>query len=273
MSTTGPASWNSNGSEDGKLDAPDSAGEIEDTSAFAEALAKNGRPNLAPLDPRILAHIDPLIAGDNRQVSDALLNMCQDDTVNGGWIAWLSSKVRQFVNEMKDDLLLPLIQAGALSDERVAKLADDLKSVQTMLSTFNPNDIVTELTNLRNENNDLRAKVEAAQKTVKTMTELHKDAYTGMVQIYNEFRDSNKVTSNDERDRLLEEVKRLTLQLSKTTTTTTPTVQIPSTASTSSHSLIRVDNRPAITWMDLRTKFRPQLTPAEAMQMFRDGTR
>jgi hypothetical protein len=275
MSTTGRESWASNGSDDGKNDAPDTAGEIEDTDAFAAALARSGRPNLAPLDPNILARIDPLIAGDNRMVADAVINMCQDDKVNGSWMTWLSNVIRRTVGEMKDDLFQPIVAAQTLMSDRLADQTKKVENLTTTAASFNPQDILTEVANLRRENNEMRSRLELAEKEVTTMRDLHKDAYTGMVQIYNEFKDSNRVTNNDERDRLQAEVARLTAQLTiGAQGQSAGTQQVrPPVSMTPIITSVRVDKRPSTSWMDLRTRYRPQLAPGDAMSRFQSGER
>jgi len=273
MSTTGRESWASNGSDDGRNDAPDTAGEIEDTDAFAAALARSGRPNLAPLDPNILARIDPLIAGDNRMVADAVLNMCQDDAVNGGWVKWLVGLVQKTIGEMKEDLFASITGSVTLLTERQADLTTKVEVLTSSSAAFNPQDILTEVANLRRENNDLRARVEVAEKEVTTMRDLHKDAYTGMVQIYNEFKDSNRVTNNDERDRLQAEVARLTAQLNVTPVTGGGQGSSQAPPITQQTTGVRIDKRPASTWMELRARYRPQLSPNEAMRRFQGGER
>jgi len=263
--------WPSNGSDDGGLDAPDSANEFPDTDAFAKALSASRRPEVSPLDPMLLAKIDPLIAGDNRMVADAVVNMSKDPMVNAGWVGWITGLVKDQIGIWAQDFKTEIGGVISTLGTRIAGIESDLTKLKTTPAPVDNKEALLEVEALRRDNRELVNRVEKLEENIKIMTDLHKDAYAGMVEIYNEYRDSQKVTSSAERDKLKAEVDRLTAQL--TSQGSRPTTGAVVSSQPTSALGVRFDHRPATTWSELRTRFRPSLSAPEAMRRFGAGER
>lgn len=268
--------WDAEGSDTGDLDALDTANEFEDTEAFASLITQTKRPEIAPLDPHILSKIDPLIAGDNKQVAEAILSMSGDDRVNSTWLGWLADRTKRTLDDYSPDFLKTVWERFTAQGARIDALERLAQDNSNNVSQKQMQQALDRIHTLEQELDNKELRITQLEDQVTTMVRLHKDAYAGMVAIYNEYRDTHTVVADDEKDRLRAEVDRLVLQLAaasgSSSTTTTQQVR-PAAASATSTTYVRIDTRPATTWLQLRTKYRPALTPADAMSRFTSGER